>query len=199
MREKAEIFFDAVTGIREELVEEAQAYVFRRRPARWRRYAPLAACLALAVLLGYSGLFLSGVRYGGADFNASGAPESPALGDGGVCGDTAPRPALGSGSPELGGAVDAPADAPAGESAPGGDPEERVFTARVAEIQDGCLTAVPQPGEGLEAELVEIPLEGLELPPEVEPGSLVAVTFTGEVQGTGTVRISGVVEVAPVR
>ena len=42
MSQKAEILFDAITGIREDLVEEAQRHVFCRR-ARWRRYGGLAA------------------------------------------------------------------------------------------------------------------------------------------------------------
>ena len=46
MSQKAEILFDAITGIREDLVEEAQRHVFCRR-ARWRRYGGLAACLVL--------------------------------------------------------------------------------------------------------------------------------------------------------
>lgn len=199
MRSKAEILFDAITGIREELVEEAQNHVFRRRPARWRRYAPLAACLALVVLLGYSGMLLS-CRKGGVDFNTSGAPQSPAAppvyGDyGGGCApaDTAPRPPLGGGSPEEGGAV----DAPTGEPAPGGGVEERTFTARVAEIRPDCLVAEPEPGGALEAGLVEIPLEGLELPPEVQPGSLVSVTFAGEVEAGEPARIGGVLEIVP--
>ena len=35
---RSEIFFDGVTHIREDLIEEAQRYVFRRR-INWRRYA----------------------------------------------------------------------------------------------------------------------------------------------------------------
>ena len=42
---RSEILFDGVTHIREDLIEEAQRYVFRRR-INWRRYAGgLAACL----------------------------------------------------------------------------------------------------------------------------------------------------------
>ena len=60
MNEKAEILFDAVTGIRPELVERALDAPIRRRPV-WRRYAALAACLALIV----GGAFaLSQVRMG---------------------------------------------------------------------------------------------------------------------------------------
>lgn len=46
---REEIFFDAITNLREELVEEAQEYVFRKHS--WRRYTRLAACLALTAIL----------------------------------------------------------------------------------------------------------------------------------------------------
>ena len=59
MREKAEIFFDAVTCVREALVEEAQRHVFRRRSRR-PQYLALAACAALAVCLGLFSLLPAG-------------------------------------------------------------------------------------------------------------------------------------------
>lgn len=46
---REEIFFDAITNLREELVEEAQEYVFHKHS--WRRYTRLAACLALTAIL----------------------------------------------------------------------------------------------------------------------------------------------------
>ncbi len=69
---RSEIFFDGVTHIREDLIEEAQRYVFRRR-INWRRYAGgLAACLVLA--LGLSMLLRFGGAGGGAPSgNSSGA------------------------------------------------------------------------------------------------------------------------------
>ena len=68
---RSEIFFDGVTHIREDLIEEAQRYVFRRR-INWRRYAGgLAACLVLA--LGLSML----LRFGGA---GGGAPSGNSSG-----------------------------------------------------------------------------------------------------------------------
>ena len=44
MKEKAERLFDAITLLKEDLVEEAQDYRFRKRPAVWRRVGSLAAC-----------------------------------------------------------------------------------------------------------------------------------------------------------
>ena len=56
---KEEIFFDAITNIREDLVEAAQNYDFHRR-VRWERWAGLAACLALAAFLSLPFLLPSG-------------------------------------------------------------------------------------------------------------------------------------------
>ena len=44
---REEIFFDAITNLREELVEEAQEYVFRKHS--WRRYTRLAPTPLCAV------------------------------------------------------------------------------------------------------------------------------------------------------
>ena len=83
---KAEIFFDAITGLREELVEEALDCRFRRR-VPWSRYAGLAACLALVVCVGWFGLMLAGGGMGG-----SGADNGFNTSSGGseVSGDTSP-------------------------------------------------------------------------------------------------------------
>lgn len=71
---RADVFFDGVTHIRAELIEEAQRYVFRKR-AGWRRYAGgLAACLAL--VLGLSVLFRIGGAGGGAPSGNSGGYDS---------------------------------------------------------------------------------------------------------------------------
>ena len=51
MKEKAERLFDAITLLKEDLVEEAQNYRFRKRPAVWRRVGSLAACLVLLASL----------------------------------------------------------------------------------------------------------------------------------------------------
>ena len=59
----AEKFFDAITQVREDLVEEALDYRFtRRRTIHWQRYVPLAACLALVVCIGY---LAANLRMGG--------------------------------------------------------------------------------------------------------------------------------------
>ena len=82
----ADVFFDAITQIREELVEEAQQYVFRRRIS-WRQYAgAAAACLALA--LGLSLLIRSGGA-GGMGGSSGGSDSGGGMED--SC-DIAPEP-----------------------------------------------------------------------------------------------------------
>lgn len=108
MKSKAEVFFEAITLLGEDLVEEAQDYRFRKKPAVWKKLGGLAACLALIVAL--SLLALPG---GGSDSappsageNSSGAPSgdscapSDAPADGAVSG--APVPEEPSGGPEAG-------------------------------------------------------------------------------------------------
>ena len=44
---KAEIFFDAITNIKEALIDDALDYRFTKRHIPWQRYMSMAACLAL--------------------------------------------------------------------------------------------------------------------------------------------------------
>ena len=49
MNRKAEIFFDAITLLPEDMVEEAQVYTFRKSRTAWKKFGSLAACLMLVV------------------------------------------------------------------------------------------------------------------------------------------------------
>ena len=61
----AEKLFDAITEVREDLVEEALDYRFQAKKAvPWQRYAKWAACLALVVCIGYLAANLD-LRMGG--------------------------------------------------------------------------------------------------------------------------------------
>lgn len=44
---KAEKLFDAITDVRDDLIDAAQTYRFKRRVPLWKRYGSLAACLIL--------------------------------------------------------------------------------------------------------------------------------------------------------
>ena len=164
----ADVFFDAITQIREELVEEAQQYVFRRRIS-WRQYAgAAAACLALA--LGLSLLIRSGGA-GGMGGSSGGSDSGDGMADGmeDSC-DIAPEP-----SEPL--------------------PSERSFTADVLEILDGgSLLVVPQPGSGVwsVADRVTVPVGDLTELPDVQPGDRILVVYSGE---AGADFVEGVTEI----
>ena len=171
MNRKAEQFFDAITHLREDLVEEAQNYVFRKKRSGWRKFGSLAACVMLVVSLGVLAAMPKGC--GGAapssnNMNASGTPAAPAemppdangdapSGDGMEYGDAAPRPD------------------PAGEAPPAGA-ENYQFTAIVIEVQDEAILA--EPIEYTSHDRVLIPFENLEFP-ALSEGDWITVTVEG--------------------
>lgn len=182
MREKAEIFFDAVTCVREALVEEAQRHVFRRRSRR-PQYLALAACAALAVCLGLFSLLPAGgggdKAAGGSGVDGSNAAPPPAAAD------EAPRDPL-------------PEQSPSGEPSPDA-PEGAVLTALVREIHDTWLLveALPDGERFAPGELLEVDASGAAELPALECGDEIAVRFTRAVQEPGApVRIEGVEEIA---
>ena len=73
MNRKAEIFFDAITLLPEDMIEEAQEYRFRKNRASWKRFASLAACLMLVASLSLLAALPKGCGGGapGPDFNTS--------------------------------------------------------------------------------------------------------------------------------
>lgn len=162
----ADVFFDAITQIREELVEEAQQYVFRRRIS-WRQYAgAAAACLALA--LGLSLLIRSG-GVGGSSGSDSGGGMAGGIED--SC-DIAPEPS---------------------EPLPS---ERSFTADVLEILDGGSLLVVPQPGSGVwsVADRVTVPVEDLTELPDVQPGDRILVVYSGEagadfVEGVTEIRL----------
>ena len=167
-REKAEILFDAITAVREDLIEAAQNYVFHKKPSAWRRYAALAACLVVVAGLGFGALrlgLLDGM--GGSGSNTSGAadgavPESS--------GETTSDTAGGDTAGDTGDTGDAAA--------------ETTFHAAVLEVHDGWLLVEPLEGEDIlsSADRFMVSLAGVEEIPDLEAGDEVAVTFDGMIR-----------------
>ena len=82
----AEKLFDAITEIREDLIDEALDYRFARRKAiHWQRYAALAACLALVVCIGY---LAANLRMGGMNAAGNDGSNGTAAGDAADAGDS---------------------------------------------------------------------------------------------------------------
>ncbi len=179
----AEKLFDAVTEIRDDLIEEAQSHVFpkHKRTIPYRRLAAMAACLA--VVLGLTAAIRSGVFY-------MGSPSSDGVdsnGAGWTGGD--------SGSNWTGGDNE---NASTGESSPPEDAEAITFTAVVAEVHDAYLVVEPPEGEELllsTANRIEVPTGDLEELPALQVGDTVEITCTGEVMETYPARLTEVLSI----
>lgn len=173
---KEEVFFDAITNLREDLVEAAQNYAFRRR-VRWERWAGLAACLALVAFLSLPLLLPSG--------GSGGDPNSAAD-------QTAPM------TPE---AVP-PAEAPAGDSgevsgepAPGASEGASLLRieAAVLEVREDTLLVELDPDAGIAVQAV-VPLEGVVNLPALREGDRITISCAA-VQETEPAQLTGVTEI----
>lgn len=175
MRE-AEILYDAITGIRETIVEEAQDYRFRKR-AQWQQYVGLAACLVLVVCIGY---FASHIGMGGSNAAPPNASESA-----GSNGCAAP----GDGSDQVSGEV---------PDSSGDSFNQETFTAAVLEIRDGWLLVEPLEGEAIRvsADRIMVSVSGLEGLPALQAGDRVDITFDGMILESYPAQITGVEKIA---
>ena len=184
MNRKAEIFFDAITLLPEDMIEEAQEYRFRKNRTSWKRFASLAACLMLVASLSLLAALPKGCG-GGApapDFNTSPSGSS---------GDSAPPRA--EATPD-----GAPQDAPASsETVPDGGVETARFTTRVLEVREDGAALLVEPLEGEaergSADRIVVTVNG-EVPP-LAAGDLVRITYDGMIQETYPAGISGTVSI----
>ena len=178
MNPKAEIFFDAITLLREDIVEEAQDYRFRRKQSGWKKLGSLAACLVLIASLS---LLMLPRGCGGsapADKNSSGAPP---IQNADTCAP-ADEPASGEPMPEPGEAPDTP-------DGGYGHIEAVQFTAVVIEIDDSSILVEPLEGEHLRGQIVVV-TRNLELP-ELAVGDEVRITYDGWIAESDPASISG--------
>ena len=161
----ADVFFDAITQIREELVEEAQQYVFRRRIS-WRQYAgAAAACLALA--LGLSLLIRSG-------------------GVGGMGGS--------SGSDSGGGVEDSCDIAPEPSEPLPSERSFTANVLEILDGGSLLVVPQPGSGVWSVADRVTVPVGDLTELPDVQPGDRILVVYSGEagadfVEGVTEIRL----------
>jgi len=167
MNRKAEIFFDAITRLREDLVEEAQNYTFRKKRAVWRKFASLAACVMLVVSLGMLAALPKGCgSAGGGDSSAPMASDESEANVGAPSGDGSMFPA--------------PSDAP-----PSSEAKQIEFCAQVLEVREDGLLVEPFDGLPADVERVRVPTAGLEDLPEFYPGGTVTVVCGSVSQGEG--------------
>ena len=136
----AEKLFDAITEVREDLVEEALDYRFQAKKAvPWQRYAKWAACLALVVCIGYLAANLD-LRMGGMNSAAGNSGSNGAAGE--TTGDTADD----AGDSDLTTGAGAPEDSD-GSAAPGDGGESEAAGSSVVPAlslaeEDSSITAV---------------------------------------------------------
>lgn len=165
MNSKAGVFFDAITLLREDIVEEAQDYRFRKARTSWRRFGSLAACLVLIASI--SLLML---------------PKG--------CGGSAPPPDNNAPAGSVDGCM--PADAPSSEPAPEpaepplsgpeneyGDAGVVRLTATVLEVQEDFILVESLESES-ETQQFKVSTDGLELP-ELAEGDTVRITCSGPI------------------
>ena len=182
MNPKSEIFFDAITLLPEDMVEEAQTYAFRKSMSSWKKVGSLAACMVLVVSLGLLAALPRGCGGSGAGPDCNDAPAS------------------GEQAPDVGWDGAAPGDMPeAPEDSPAYGLETVQFTARVVEVlEPGTRSAVlvePLEGEAERdsADRIVVSVEG-ELP-ALQAGDLVRVTYDGTIQESYPAGISGDVSI----
>ena len=167
MNRKAETFFDAITLLREDLVEEAQNYVFRRKRSAWKTFGSLAACIALVASLGMLAILPRGCGAGGADSSSSGSMNNSSAPPA-SCDSPGAVPSDGTGT-----------DTPYGNIGTGDSQSTEagqiLFTAQVLEVLDGELLVEPLDAFQADADTICVPLDGLEGLPEFYPGAVVQV------------------------
>ena len=168
MNRKAEKFFDAITLLREDLVEEAQGFRFRRQRPGWKKFGSLAACVMLVLSLGMLAILPKGCG-GSADSsgNTSSAPmEAP------PASNEAP-PSYGNGIGSSGGTDGAPKPS-GGTDEPGQSGEVR-FMGRVLEVLEDGLLVEPFSDSLSIAGPIYVSAKGLEDLPEFYPGAVTEI------------------------
>lgn len=196
---KAEIIFDAITGVRPGLIEEALDHRFRR--TNWSRYVKSAACLALVVVLGFAALRTGVLGSTGADNTASdmnsGAndcspPEVPT--------ETAPADSESSVSSGTVYGEEVQDTESKSEEAVGipGDSVSR-FTATVLEVHEGYLLVEPAEGESIRssADRIQVSLTELGELWDIQVGERIAVTWAGMILESYPAQLSQVLEITP--
>lgn len=193
MNPKAEIFFDAITLLKEDLVEEAQDYRFRKKRTVWKNLGSLAACLMLIASISLLAL-PRGCGGSAPKMNNSSAPPST---DSSAPAETPDQNAPASSEP----AAPAPSEAPSGAPEEDGygqiETETVQFTAVVLSIDGDTILLGSLEGADEDYQ-VKAQIGGLELP-ELAEGDTVRVTHTkGPILTTDPPILSTIVSVEKV-
>lgn len=183
---REEILFDAITNIREDLVEEAQGYDFRKKQNSWRRYGTLAACLALASALCLGAYQLSRGSKVCSDWNGAAPPSVSSNQFAADTGDTPnDSPPIPEACPPSADGI--PWDGDSEDAALGDSP--LVFTATVLEVHETYLLVSQK------EEPVRVPIDGLANLPEFQEGDVVQILCETFSAPDGVKTASGVTEI----
>lgn len=167
MSRKSETFFDAITHLREDLIEEAQNHKFRKETAAWKKFGSLAACVVLIMSVGVLAILPRGCGSSG----GTGSNSSPASQGAPASGDTAP-PLYGSGN--NGGLEESLNGDDPGDGAPSGGSELYQFTAIVMEVRDEAVLVKPIEYDSDDQYLIPLAPEY----PALSEGDRISVTCT---------------------
>ena len=195
---KAEVFFDAITSIKEELVDAALDHRFRKKTAHWRRYVSMAACLALAATVGFAALRMGVLRgMGGSSKNAAADTAFNST----VSSTTSSSSASGAapGAADKGGSQESIMEDSAAETPGYTEKEEQreepaFFAAAVLEVSDAWILVEPLEGEEIlaSADRFLVSTADVEEPPELKEGDEILITFDGFIRESYPAQITAV-------
>jgi len=194
---KAEVFFDAITSIKEELVDAALDHRFRKKTAHWRRYVSMAACLALAATVGFAALRMGVLRgMGGSSKNAAAdtAFNSTVSSTTSSSASGAAPGAADKGGPQESIMEDSAAETPSCTEKEEQREEPAFFAAAVLEVSDAWILVEPLEGEEIlaSADRFLVSTADVEEPPELKEGDEILITFDGFIRESYPAQITAV-------
>ena len=196
---KAEVFFDAITNIKEELIDAALDYRFTRKRIHWQRYMSTAACLALVTLVGFGAAQL-GIFGGSSKSDSSNnmtadtaAPEEGRWDTGSTESVTEDSAANKGSAPGTSGSGSNKAESSVEDQK--SEPVEFVkFGATVLEVSDAWILVEPLEGEEIlaSADRFLVSTADVEEPPELKEGDEILITFDGFIRESYPAQITAV-------
>ena len=174
---KADIIFDAITNIKEDLIDAALDYRFPQKRIHWQRYMSMAACLALVVTVGFAATRL-GISGGSSKSDCGGNMTTDSA---------APEAENQKGSASEESAIEDSAtnstttDSDSTEDYKSEPLESVIFGATVLEVSDTWILVEPLEGEEIlaSADRFLVSITDVEELPKLKKGCEVVIFFDG--------------------
>ena len=192
MNPKAEIFFDAITLLPEDMVEEAQEYRFRKSVSGWKKVGGLAACVMLILSVSLLAVMPRGCGASGGNSSSGGSNAAPpASADTAAPADEPREPLTGESAPGM--TPDNGGDANSSAEDGSGQIGSVRFRAAVLEVNDDSILVEPLEGEELRNsyDRIIIDTRHLELP-ALAVGDQVRIAYDGWIVESDLPVITGV-------